>query len=89
MKGVTIMFKTKIVFGIDDVDVLDFCRILGKHCLRFKVGELHSTVSSDGTKKHYRVFEVWATNRQNRKLQDDFELMARRNIESRQIKELA
>lgn len=72
------MFKERIAFGIDDMEALDFCRILGKYGLRFEVSELRNTVTPDGSKRNYRVVTVWATKRQSRLLYDEFDMFARR-----------
>lgn len=76
----TNMFKDRFAFGIDDMEALDFCRVLGKHGFRFEVSELRNTVAPDGSKRNYRVIVVYATRRKSRLLYDEFDMFARRKF---------
>ena len=68
------MFKKKYVFNVIDSNVIDFCRVLGKYGLKFQIGKLHIIVNANdpfGT-YHYRSIAVYASNRQAKKLYDEF-----------------
>lgn len=60
------MFKKTLVFSIEEKEVINFCRFLGRYGLRFKIGKLrNSTVRAgdDNQVVTYRVFTVYASKR--------------------------
>lgn len=59
------MFKKKLVFRVEDMEAVDFCKILGKYGFRFKIGKrCEITLGDDENRKlHYRVFTVYASRR--------------------------
>lgn len=58
------MFKKKLVFSVEDTEVINFCRLLGKYGLRFKIGKLRSSATTDDNRMMtYRVFTVYASKR--------------------------
>lgn len=59
------MFKKVLVFSIEDKEVINFCRLLGKYGLRFRIGKLRSSarLSDDNQALTYRVFTVYASRR--------------------------
>lgn len=67
------MFKKKLMFNVEDMEAIDFCRILGRHGLRFEITNLCSVARENDTtrKLNYRVFTVYATRRQAYALYED------------------
>lgn len=57
-------------FEIDEMDAINFCKVLGKHGLKFEIGDLCSVIRpNDATKKrYYRVFTVHAPKKQMNEL---------------------
>lgn len=70
------MFKKKLMFKIEDAEVIEFCRLLGKYGLRFEIGKLRSVARDDdgGRKLYYRVFAVYATKRQTYTLYEELNM---------------
>ena len=68
------MFKKKYVFSVIDSNVIDFCRVLGKYGLKFQIGKLHTIVNTNNPFEtcHYRSIAVHASNRQAKKLYNEF-----------------
>lgn len=67
------MFKKKLLFKVEESDVVNFCRILGKYGLKFKVSQARSVPRKDGSNLcwYYRAFAVYASSRQARALYAD------------------
>lgn len=59
------MFKKTLVFSIEEKEVINFCRLLGKYCLRFRIGKLRNSTRLDENNQavSYRVFTVYASKR--------------------------
>lgn len=64
-------FKKKLLFRIEESEAIDFCRILGKYGLEFKVSQVRSVPRDDESNKrtYYRVFAVYVTEHQSRALE--------------------
>lgn len=68
------MFKKKLLYTVEASEVVNFCRILGKYGLKFKISQERRTLRKgdhDNRYLYYRVFAVWASSRQARILQDE------------------
>ena len=76
------MFKKKRLFcHVADMDIIDFCRVLGKYGLKFEIGELRESPNSKITessskedyicKQHYRIFTVYVSEHKAADLQDE------------------
>lgn len=60
------MFKKTLVFSVEEKEVINFCRLLGRYGLRFKIGKLRSSTARIGDENQsvtYRVFTVYASKR--------------------------
>lgn len=60
------MFKKTLVFSVEVKEVINFCRLLGRYGLRFKIGKLRSSTARIGDENEsvtYRVFTVYASKR--------------------------
>lgn len=59
------MFKKTLVFSVEEKEVINFCRLLGKYCLRFKISKLRNSTRLDENNQAvaYRVFTVYASKR--------------------------
>lgn len=55
-----------IRFEIDEMDAISFCKALGKHGLKFEIGDLCNVIRpNDANKKRFfRVFTVHAPKKQ-------------------------
>lgn len=42
------MFKKTLVFSVEEKEVINFCRLLGRYGLRFKIGKLRSSTARIG-----------------------------------------
>lgn len=64
-------FKKKLLFKIEESEAIDFCRILGKYGLEFKISQVRSVPRNDGRSPSlkYRVFAVYVTEHQARALE--------------------
>lgn len=80
-------FKKKLLFKIEDGEIIDFCRILGKHGLEFKISQEHAqdVLCNDGRNRRvfYRVFAVYVTKAQSRALSKDLNTNDESVFESR------
>lgn len=58
-------FET-LKFEIDEMDAINFCKVLGKHGLKFEIGDLCSVIRPNDVskKRYYRVFTVYAPKKQ-------------------------
>lgn len=67
------MFKKRLVYQVDEMEAIDFCRILGKYGFQYNISKLRKVARNDGTNwnRYYREFVVYATNRQARMLNDE------------------
>lgn len=67
------MFRQRIVFKIEGKEVIDFCRLLGKYGVKFKIGGLRKCVDNDdqNTIKYCREFVVYASKRTAYRLFDE------------------
>ena len=54
------MFKRKLKFRVEDMEAINFCRILGKYGLKFELGKRRTiALEGENDKKFcYRVFIV-------------------------------
>lgn len=71
------MFKQRLVFKIEGKEVVNFCRLIGKYGLKFKIGGLRKyTDEKDMNKiKYYREFVVFTSKRKAYKLYDEINMM--------------
>lgn len=71
------MFKHKLVFKIEGKEVVNFCRLLGKYGLKFKVGALRKCANDDNQNKmkYYREFVVYASKSKAYKLYDEINML--------------
>ena len=61
------MVKEKmLMFDIDEMEAINFCRTLGRYGVRFEISELKSAPREDDETKrrYYRVFTVRASKKQ-------------------------
>lgn len=61
------MAKEKtVMFNIDEMEAINFCRTLGRYGVKFEISDLRSVVRADDEtkKRYYRVFMVHATKKQ-------------------------
>lgn len=61
------MAKEKtVMFNIEEMEAINFCRTLGKYGVRFEISELQSIPREDDESKriYYRVFTVRAPRKQ-------------------------
>lgn len=67
------MFKRKLKFRVEDMDAINFCRILGKYGLKFELGKRRTiALEGENDKKFcYRVFMVYASRRKAYKLYEE------------------
>lgn len=72
------MFKRKkLICNVEDMEAINFCRVLGKYGLKFDISELRRVSKEEGdTRKqqHYRVFIVYTTEHKVDEIYDELKM---------------
>lgn len=77
------MFKKKQAIKIENMEAINFCRLLGKYGIKFEISGIRSIVSDDGSnKKFYRLFTVYTSRHRAYELLHEFNISRHYQIDT-------